>query len=74
MFMEHFVGLRLLDELKHSAFATEGGSKLEEIFIRDFFLAQKAVGDRHSAERHEGGNRRIAHAATARKLALSGGH
>jgi hypothetical protein len=72
--VEHLVGLRLLDKLKHAALVAEGRRKLEVIFARDFFVAKKAISNRHTAERHESGDLCIAYAATAGKVVLGLGH
>ncbi len=48
--MEHLVGLRLLDKLKHAAPVAEGRRELEEILVMDFLIGEKCVGDRHAAK------------------------
>ena len=47
---------RLFHDLEHPAGIAERRRQLEEILVGDFARAQKAVGDRHAAERHEGGD------------------
>src|SRR6266550_9523384 len=54
VFVEHPLTLNQFPELDHPAVFAEGYLQLKEILITKFFRSQKAIGDRHFTERHEG--------------------
>ena len=68
--MKHFVGLRLLYQLKHAAISAKRRSELEEILFAHLFRREKTVCDRHPTERHESFYGRIADAAVDRRFLI----
>src|ERR1035441_5781652 len=70
LIVKHFVRLRLLDQLEHAAFVTKRRRQLEKIFVGHLLGGEKAIRDRHSAERHEGLNGGVADAAASRQLVI----